>query len=61
MKYSVFILSVFIVNILFSYSLLVNYENFRCAIESQDALPGTRKLNVKILEEAEACKQKSRR
>ncbi|KMQ84505.1 retrovirus-related pol polyprotein from transposon tnt 1-94, partial [Lasius niger] len=37
-----------------------SFENFRCAIESRDELPGAEALKIKILEESEARCQKKR-
>ncbi|XP_049316543.1 uncharacterized protein LOC125779311 [Bactrocera dorsalis] len=43
--------------IMLLYSLPSTYENFRCAIESRDALPSAEVLKIKIIEESEARKQ----
>ncbi|XP_067208160.1 uncharacterized protein Inos isoform X2 [Linepithema humile] len=44
-------------SIMLLYSLPSSYENFRCAIESRDALPTAEQLKVKIIEEYEARNQ----
>lgn len=46
-----------LLSIMLLYSLPSSYENFRCAIESRDALPTAEVLKVKIIEESEARKQ----
>lgn len=46
-----------LLSIMLLYSLPETYENFRCAVETQDELPDCEKLKVKILEESEARKQ----
>jgi len=43
-----------LLSIMLFYSLSDSYENFRCAIESHDALPSAEQLKVKIIEEHEA-------
>ena len=43
-------------SILLLYSIPDSFENFRCAIESRDALPAPDILKIKILEEAESRK-----
>ena len=49
-----------LMSILLLYSLPPSYENFRCAIESRDELPGPLDLKIKIFEENDARKQKIR-
>lgn len=39
------------------YSLPSSYENFRCAIESRNALPSAEQLKIKIIEECEVRSQ----
>ncbi|XP_012145442.1 uncharacterized protein LOC105663080 [Megachile rotundata] len=46
-----------LLSIMLLYSLPASYENFRCAIESRDNLPGVEALKIKILEESDARKQ----
>lgn len=46
-----------LLSIMLLYSLPGSYENFRCAIESRDNLPGAEALKIKILEESDARKQ----
>lgn len=46
-----------LLTIMLLYSLPGSFENFRCAIESRDQLPGPEDLKIKILEETEARKQ----
>ena len=43
-----------LLSIMLLYSLPSSYENFRCAIESRDALPSPETLRVKIIEESDA-------
>lgn len=45
--------------IIILYSLPNSYDTFRCAIKSRDDLPNADTLKIKIIEESEACKQKS--
>lgn len=49
-----------LLSIMLLYSMPSNFEHFRCAIESRDELPSPEALRVKILEEYEARKNKSR-
>jgi hypothetical protein len=46
-----------LLSIMLFYSLPSSFENFRCAIESRDQLPGAEDLKVKILIEADARTQ----
>lgn len=46
-----------LLSVMLLYSLPSSYENFRCAIESRDALPAADALKVKILEESDVRKQ----
>lgn len=41
-------------------SLPDSYDNFRCAIQSRDNLPDPEILKIKILEEVDTRKEKSR-
>ena len=45
-----------LLTIMLLYSLPPAFENFRCAIESRDALPTPEALRIKIVEEADARK-----
>lgn len=46
-----------LLSIMLFYSLRSSFENFRCAIESLDALPIAEQLKIKIVEEYEAQNQ----
>lgn len=48
-----------LLSVMLLYSLPASYENFRCAIESQDELPPVDALKVKILKESDVRKQSS--
>ena len=41
-------------------SLPSSYENFRCAIETQDDLPNSGSLKIRIIEETDSRKTKKR-
>lgn len=49
-----------LLSIMLLYSLPDSFENFRCAIESRDELPSAESLKIKILEENDARKQKTK-
>lgn len=49
-----------LLTIMLLYSLPSSFENFRCAIESRDALPEPEALRTKIIEESDARKSSSR-
>ena len=44
--------------ILLLYSFPYSFENFRCAIETRDALPSAEDLKIKIIEESDARNSK---
>lgn len=49
-----------LLSVMLLHSLPTSFENFRCAIESRDTLPESEALRIKILEESDARKHKSR-
>lgn len=47
-----------LLSIILLYTLTEKYENFRCAVVTQDDHPDAEKLKIRLFEESDARKQK---